>query len=95
MTFAIGPVNIEIRKNLSNEVKEHKVHHKIDVVVDNKMKKPFVKEDKEKGRKNKKNKKFITIDGVKNNSNNFQVEAIKTEEDIAKNPEGTFIDKIK
>ncbi|MDD6795383.1 MAG: hypothetical protein PUE01_08260 [Clostridiaceae bacterium] len=96
MTFTVSPVNIEIRKNISTEVKEHKVHHKVDVSIDNKMKNPFVKGDKEDNKENKSKKNFFTIDGIKNHDeNNVQVEAIKTAEAIVESPTGTFIDNIK
>ena len=63
MAIQLNRIHVEIRENLSSEVKDDIVSRKIELDIDNKMKKPFLKDEKEK--ENNKKKKFFTIDGMK------------------------------
>jgi len=90
MTIQLNRINVEIRENLSSEVKDDIVSRKIELDMDNKMKRPFLEDEKEKEKK----KKFFTTTGVKNN-NNIEVEAELRQEEFKENSTGIFIDKIK
>lgn len=94
MTIQLNRIHVEIRENLNSEVKDDFVSRKIELNVDNKMKKPFLKGEEEEKEKKKK-KKLFTIDGMKNNDNNIQVEAEFKQEKFKETSTGIFIDKMK
>jgi len=91
MTIQLNRINVEIRENLSSEVKDDIVSRKIELDLDNKMKKPFSEDEKEQEKK----KKFFTINGMKSKDNNIQVEAEIRQEEFKENSTGMFIDKTK
>lgn len=93
MTIQLNRIHVEIRENLNAEVKDDIVSRKIELDVDNKMKKPFLKDEEEK--ENNKKKKFFTINGMKSNDNNIQVEAEIRQEEFKETSTGIFIDKMK
>lgn len=98
MTFTYKPVDLEIRKKLVTEVKEHKVNQKTEKFIDNKMKRPMTKEwNKDyKNKKNNKNKKNITIDGIKSGiDTHIEVEAVRSGDSINDKLQGMFIDHLK
>ena len=90
MAIQLNRIHVEIRENLNSEVKDDIVSRKIELDMDNKMKRPFLEDEKEKEKK----KKFFTTTGVKNN-NNIEVEAELRQEEFKENSTGIFIDKIK
>ena len=90
MAIQLNRINVEIRENLSSEVKDDIVSRKIELDMDNNMKRPFLEDEKEKEKK----KKFFTTTGVKNN-NNIEVEAEIRQEEFKETSTGIFIDKIK
>jgi len=90
MTIQLNRVNVDIRENLRSEVKDDIVSTKIQLDVDNKMKKPFLEDREEKEKK----KKFFTTTGIKHN-NNIEVNAEINQEEFTNNSIGIFIDKIK
>ncbi|PRR82838.1 hypothetical protein [Clostridium vincentii] len=92
MTIQLNRVHVEIRENLRAEVKDDIVSKKIQLDIDNKMKKPFVEtknDDKDK------KKKFFTINGIKSNKKNIEVEAEIRHEEFKETSTGIFIDKMK
>lgn len=93
MTIQLNRIHVEIRENLNSEVKDDIVSRKIELDVDNKMKRPSLKYEEEK--ENSKKKKFFTINGMKNNDNNIQVEAEIRQEEFKETSTGIFIDKMK
>lgn len=92
MTIRINQVSVDIRENLNPEVKDDQVSRKAELLIDNKMKKPFKNEENKKGGKEK--KKYLTIDGIKNNKN-IEIEAVIEKEDLGDNSTGIFIDSKK
>ena len=92
MSFVVHPSNVEIRKNISNEVKEHKVNNKGKTTVENNTRNPFVKEEKNE-KEDKNNKRWIIIDGVK--TSEIEIEAEIHEEALKDNSKGLFLDKLK
>lgn len=93
MTIQLNRINVEIRENLSSEVKDDFVSRKIEQNVDNKMKRPFLKDEKEKDKERKRT--FFTVNGIKNNKNNIEVKAEIRKEEFSETSTGIFIDKVK
>ena len=91
MAIQLNRINVEIRENLSSEVKDDIVSRKIELDMDNKMKRPSLVDEKEKDKK----KKFFTVNGMKSKDNNIQVEAEIRQEEFTKASTGIFIDKTK
>lgn len=93
MTIQINRIHVEIRENLSAEVKDDFVSKKIELDIDNKMKRPLLKDEKEKEKKKK--KKFFTTDGMKNTNNSIEIEAEIGQKEFKETSTGRFIDKMK
>ena len=95
MTFRINQISVDIRKNLAKEVKDNEVNRKKETIIDNKMKRPFVKEhEKEKEEKKKKNR-YITINGVKDIKKKQIVEAEGAIDLLGQASTGLVLDEIK
>lgn len=95
MAIQLNRINVEIRENLSSEVKDDIVSRKTEQYIDNKMKKPFISDEKDKEKEKNKKKKFFTVDGIKNNNKNIVVKAEIKQKEFTETYAGIFIDKIK
>jgi hypothetical protein len=93
--FKLNQIQMDIRRKLSEETKDDKVHKKENTNVNNnKSTKPFV-DEAEVETKEKKNKRFLTINGEKHNSKYIEVKVEKNQESIGELSSGMFIDKMK
>lgn len=95
MTFRINQISVDIRKNLAKEVKDNEVNRKKEAIIDNKMKRPFVKEHEEEREQKKKKNRYITINGVKDIKKNQMVEAEGAIDLLGQASTGLVLDEIK
>lgn len=92
--YKLNLTEIELRKKTVDETKDHVVHAKNGVVIDNNT-----KNDKRKDSGNyttdaeKKPKRFITVNAVKRKR--IDIKAKKNSSYEMENVSGTFIDKLK
>lgn len=93
--FKLNQIQMDIRGKLSEETKDDKVHKKDNTKVNNnKSTKPFV-DEAEVETKEKKNKRFLTINGEKHSGKYIEVKVEKSQENIGELSSGMFIDKMK
>lgn len=94
MEFKLNKIDIDIRKKMQEEIKEDKVHSGKEINV-----KKELKDEENKNTENmeceKKEKRYITINGVKYNHKNISIPAEKIEEINDENSKGRILDKKK
>lgn len=102
MESKLNKIDMDITRKLQNEIKEDKVHSAQNIT----LKQDIIKykeryNDKEKNSRNKKqsgdniNKKYITIDGLKDNEQYIQIDAEKLEYVNEQNSKGIIINAKK
>lgn len=94
MEFKLNKIDTDIRKKMQEETKEDKVHSSNSINV-----KKDLKEEKSKQQEiitsGENEKRYFTIDGVKYNHRNININAIKTEKITEENSKGQILDKMK
>lgn len=102
MEFKLNKIDMDIIRKLQNEIKEDKVHSAQNI----NLKQDIIKykercNNKEKNSRNKKqtedniNKKYITIDGLKDDEQYVQIRAEKLEKVNEENSKGIIINTKK
>lgn len=95
MPYQLSLVNIDIREKMVKSIEKDKVHDLEGSIIDSDIN----KEEKRKYEKVKKEtnrqKKYLTINGIKNLDDTIKVEAENSEENLFKKSKGVFIDKMK
>ena len=94
MEFRLNKIDTDIRRKLAEETKDDKVHRKQKISIDNKMKKPFV-EHKTEDEQKEKEKKFLTIEGIKYEKKIIEVKAEIVEGFQGQASKGNHIDTKK
>ncbi len=95
MEFKLNKIDTDIRKKMQEEIKEDKVHSGkgINVTKDLKDEKnEYINLDET---KEENEKRYITIDGIRDNRKNISVKAEKVEEINYENSKGRILDKKK
>ena len=95
MEFKLNKIDTDIRKKMQEEIKEDKVHSGkgMNVTKDLKDEKnEYINLDETKGENEK---RYITIDGVRDNSKNISVKVEKVEKITDENSKGRILDKKK
>ena len=94
MEFKLNKIDTDIRKKMQEEIKDNKVHSgkSISVKKDIKDEKheeitQFDEEENE--------KRYITIDGVRDNNKNISIKAEKVEKITDENSKGRILDRKK
>lgn len=94
MEFKLNKIDTDIRKKMQEEIKEDKVHSGKGINI-----KKDVKEEKSEYTKDIKEeeneKRFITVDGIKYNSKNIDIQAEKVEKIDEVNSKGRILDTTK
>lgn len=95
MPYQLSLVNIDIREKMVKAIEKDKIHDLEGSIIDSNIN----KEEKRKYEKVKKEinrqKKYLTINGIKNLDDTIEVEAENNEENLFKKSKGVFIDKVK
>ena len=95
MEFKLNKIDTDIRNRMQEEIKEDKVHSGKSINV----KKDFNGEKNEyihmNESKEENEKRYITIDGVRENSKNISIKAEKVEEINYENSKGRILDSKK
>jgi len=92
--YKLNLTEVELRKKTVDETKDHVVHTKNNVVIDNNVKDNSKKESYEKSKVvEKKSQRYITVDAVK--SEKMQIKAKRDSDFAGEEIIGTFIDKLK
>jgi hypothetical protein len=95
LEFKLNKIDTDIRKKMQEEIKEDKVHSGkgINVTKDLKDEKnEYINLDET---KEENEKRYITIDGIRDNRKNISVKAEKVEEINYENSKGRILDKKK
>jgi hypothetical protein len=94
LEFKLNKIDTDIRKKMQEEIKEDKVHSGKNITI-----KKDIKEEKqteiEELKLEEPKKRYITIDGVKYNKANIDVDAEKLEEIKEENSKGRILDITK
>ncbi|OCA96808.1 hypothetical protein [Clostridium beijerinckii] len=94
MEFKLNKIDTDIRKKMQEETKDDKVHSGKGISI-----KKDIKDEKSYHEKNLKEdeneKKFVTIDGIKYNSKNVDVQVEKVEKISGENSKGRVLDTMK
>lgn len=95
MEFILNKIDTDIRKRMQEDIKEGKVHSSksINVRKDSKNKNSNAYEELE--IKEKKIKRYITIDGIKNDTETMEISAEKLEKFDEENSKGRILDAKK
>lgn len=94
MEFKLNKIDTDIRKKMQEETKDDKVHSgksisvKKDIKDEKSHNEKYLKEDEEE-------KRYITIDGIKYNSKNVDVQVEKVEKINGENSKGRVLDITK
>lgn len=94
MEFKLNKIDTDIRKKMQEDIKEEKVHSGkgINIKKDIKDEKSRYQEDL---KENEREKRYITIEGVKYHNKNIDVKVEKVEELKEDNSKGRILDKKK
>ncbi len=94
MEFKLNKIDTDIRKKMQEEIKDNKVHSGKSINIKKDIKdekheeiKPFDEEENE--------KRYITIDGVRDNNKNISIRAEKVEKITDESSKGRILDKKK
>ncbi|NRY60073.1 hypothetical protein [Clostridium beijerinckii] len=93
MEFKLNKIDTDIRKKMQEDIKEEKVHSGKSISV-----KKDIKDEKSNYENNFKKddeKRFITIDGIKNAGENLDVQVEKVEKLNGENSKGRILDTTK
>lgn len=94
MEFKLNKIDTDIRKKMQEEIKDNKVHSGKSINV-----KKDIKDERNEKRMNdneeKNGKRYITIDGIKDNNKNISVTVEKVEEITNDNSKGRVFDRRK
>lgn len=94
MEFKLNKIDTDIRKKMQEEIKEDKVHSGKSISI-----KKDIKDEKNELIKNsdrkEMEKKYITIDGVRSNTQDISVKVEKVEEISEENSKGRILDRKK
>ncbi|OOP75159.1 hypothetical protein [Clostridium beijerinckii] len=93
MEFKLNKIDTDIRKKMQEETKEDKVHSGKGISIKKDIKDE--KNDYEKDLKEDNEKRFITIDGIKYNSKNVDIQVEKVEKINEENSKGRVLDTTK
>lgn len=92
MEFKLNKIDTDIRKKMQEEIKEDKVHSGKSISI-----KKDIKDEKNELVKNpdrkEMEKKYITIDGVRSNTQDIRVKVEKVEEINEENSKGRILDR--
>lgn len=94
MEFKLNKIDTDIRKKMQEEIKEDKVHTSNSISVKKDLKEEK-SEQQERSISNENEKRFFTIDVVKSNNKNVNVNAEKIEKITEENSKGQILDKMK
>lgn len=97
MEFKLNKIDTGIRQKMQEEIKDDKVHSGKSISIKKDIKDEVHERciEKENDDKEKKEKRYITIDGVKNNNKNISITVEKVEEITNDNSKGRILDKKK
>lgn len=94
MEFKLNKIDTDIRKKMQEEIKEDKVHSGKGINI-----KKDIKDERHENIQNLNDeeikKRYITIDGVKENYKNIDIKAEKIEEINQENSKGRVLDTVK
>ncbi len=94
MEFKLNKIDTDIRKNIQEETKEDKIHSGKSINI----KKDIKDEKREEMKGNNQEeikKRYITIDGVKDNHKNIDIKVEKVEKINESNSKGRILDTTK
>lgn len=97
MEFQLNKIDTDIRKKIQEETKEDKVHSgkNINVKKDLKEEKNQLNDEEFNYNEEESEKRYITIEGVKNKSNDITIQAEKIESIGKENSKGRILDQTK
>lgn len=94
MEFKLNKIDTDIRKKMQEEIKEDKVHSGKGITI-----KKDIKDEKHENtetlNEEEHRKRYITIDGVKDNHKNIDIRAEKVEKINESNSKGRILDTTK
>lgn len=94
MEFKLNKIDTDIRNKMQEEVKEDKVHSAKSISIKKDIK-DEKKENAESADKELEKRRYITIDGVKYNNKNVDIQAEKIQEINEANSKGRILDTTK
>lgn len=94
MEFKLNKIDTDIRNKMQEDIKEDKVHSGKGITIKKDIK-DEKSEDSLELRESKHEKKYITIDGVKYNNKNIDIEVEKIEKVNEENSKGRILDTTK
>lgn len=94
MEFKLNKIDTDIRKKMQEEIKEDKVHSGKGISVKKDIKDERHGEMKSLDEEERK-KRYITIDGIKYNHKNIDINVEKVEEINGENSKGRILDTTK
>lgn len=94
MEFKLNKIDTDIRKNMQEEIKEDKVHSGKSISIKKDVKDETQNEIKKNEDKEYK-KRYITIEGVKDNHKNIDINVEKVEKVDESNSKGRILDTTK
>lgn len=94
MDFRLNKIDTDIRKKMQEETKEDKVHSGKSISVKKDIKDERHEEVHDSNKEEIK-KRYITIDGVKDNHKNIDIKAEKVEKINESNSKGRILDTTK
>ena len=93
MEFKLNKIDTDIRKRMQEEIKEDKVHSGKGINIKQDLKNDtseYINQDEI-----KEEKRYITIDGIRDNSKSINVKVEKVEKINNENSKGRILDKKK
>lgn len=94
MEFRLNKIDTDIRKKMQEEIKEDKVHSGKSISIKKDIKDERHEEVQDSNKEEIK-KRYITIDGVKDNYKNIDIKAEKVEKINESNSKGRILDTTK
>jgi 2-phosphoglycerate kinase len=94
LEFKFNKIDTDIRKKIQEEIKEDKVHSGKNISIKKDIKDEKNEEMQDSNDKEVK-KRYITIDGIKDNHKNIDIKAEKVEKINGSNSKGRILDTTK
>lgn len=95
MPYQLSLVNIDIREKMVKAIEKDKIHDLEGSIIDSNINKEEKRKYEEVKKEINRQKKYLTINGIKNLDDTIEVEAENNEENLFKKSKGVFIDKVK
>ncbi|MBE6051344.1 MAG: hypothetical protein E7214_12035 [Clostridium sp.] len=95
MSYQLNLVNIDIMDKMVKAIEKDKVHDLEGSIIDTNIEKDEKRKHEKVKKETSKQKKYLTINGIKYLDKSIEVKAENSEENILKDSKGIFIDKVK